>query len=264
MAKKKPGKLNVIWFHDEQPAKRLRLWPGWIRAVTYFVLLSFLFAAGGGFAAYQFWKRAQESVNERREVETRLHESLLKLERLQNIEKLLKTSDPTELSQLLAGLGLEYQGPKDQGKNSKDSKDAKDAKDPKDSKQSKDSKDRAPAVDLTDIMGKTDLGQVSVENFRAKADAKGVSYGFDLSNLQPQALSGNGQLFMVFRDGTMTPLQTGKDDLGFSIQRFKQVSAQAQLPKGADPGSIFGFRLVLTNAQGKTIFSDTYPLAPAQ
>ena len=68
----------------------------------------------------------------------------------------------------------------------------------------------------------------------------------------------------VTREGSVLPVQTSKEDLGFSIQRFKQVSSQAPLPQGVEPGNIFGFRLVLSNASGKTIFSETYPLAQAQ
>jgi len=268
------GKLNLIWFRDEQPAKRLRLRPGWVKAASYCLVLLTLCAAGGVFASYQFWRRVQETQSERREVEKRLQDTLLKLERLQNIEKLLQTSDPGELSQMLAGLGVEAPKPQAASKTGKDSKDAKDSKEAKDAKDAKDSRDMAktgiserdkPAgFDLADLMGKIDLGQVGVESFRAKVDAKSVSYAYDLSNLMPQTLSGNGQLLAVTRAGVMLPVQTGKDDLGFSIQRFKQVSSQAPLPPGLEPGNIFGFRMVLTNASGKTIFSETYPLAQTQ
>lgn len=256
------GKLNLIWFRDQEPAKRLCIRTGWIRAVTYLMVFVTLCAAGGLFAAYEFWRRGQEMQNERREVERRLSDTLLKLERLQNIEKLLQTSDANELSQLLAGMGLESTAAKAQGKPAKDSKDSpKDAaKDAKDAARNTPS-ERPAGFDLTSVMGKVDLGQVGVENFRARIEPKGLSYGFDLSNLMPQALSGNGQLLAVSREGNMVPLQTGKDDLGFNIQRFKQVAALAPIPQGLDPGTIFGVRLVLTNASGKTIFSETYPLA---
>lgn len=251
------GKLNLIWFRDQEPAKRLCIRSGWIRAVTYFMVFVTLCAAGGLFAAYEFWRRGQEMQNERREVEKRLSDTLLKLERLQNIEKLLQTSDSNELSQLLAGMGLESTAAKTQGKSAKDS--PKDA--PKDAAKNSTPAERPAGFDLAGVMGKVDLGQVGVENFRAKVEAKGLSYAFDLSNLMPQALSGNGQLLAVSRDGNMAPLQTGKDDLGFNIQRFKQVAALAPVPQGLEPGNIFGVRLVLTNASGKTIFSETYPLA---
>jgi len=260
------SKLNLIWFRDEQPAKRLRLRPGWIRAVTYFLVFVVLCAAGGLFAAYEFWRRSQEMQNDKREVEKRLSETLLKLERLQNIEKLLQTSDPTELSQLMGGLGIETPATKPQvltgTKGGKDSKDAPAAKDA--SKNGPVERDKPAGFDLADVMGKVDLGQVGVENFRAKLEAKSVQYGFDLSNLMPQSLSGNGQLVVVTRDGNLVSVQTNKEDLGFSIQRFKQVSSQAPLPQGIEPGNVFGFRLVLSNASGKTIFSETYPLAQAQ
>ena len=252
-----PGKLNLIWFRDQEPAKRLCIRSGWIRAVTYLMVFVTLCAAGGLFAAYEFWRRGQEMQNERREVEKRLSDTLLKLERLQNIEKLLQTSDANELSQLLAGMGLESTAAKNQGKPAKDA--PKDA--PKEAAKNSAPAERPAGFDLAGVMGKVDLGQVGVENFRAKVEPKGLSYGFDLSNLMPQALSGNGQLLAVSREGNMVPLQTGKDDLGFNIQRFKQVAALAPIPQGLEPGSIFAVRLVLTNASGKTIFSETYPLA---
>jgi len=254
------GKLNLIWFRDQEPAKRLCIRSGWIRAVTYLMVFVTLCAAGGLFAAYEFWRRGQEMQSERREVEKRLSDTLLKLERLQNIEKLLQTSDANELSQLLAGMGLESTAAKAQGKSAKDVKDSpKDAA--KDAKNGSSERERPAGFDLASVMGKVDLGQVGVENFRAKVEPKGLSYGFDLSNLMPQALSGNGQLLAVSREGNMVPLQTGKDDLGFNIQRFKQVAALAPIPQGLEPGTIFAVRLVLTNASGKTIFSETYPLA---
>jgi hypothetical protein len=255
------GKLNLIWFRDEQPARRLRLRPAWIRAATYFLMLMVLAAAGGAFASYQFWRRSQQMQNERREVEKRLSETLLKLERLQNIEKLLQTSDQSELSQLLAGIGVETPGAKALAptKTSKDSKDSRELP-----KNAPADKDKPAGFDLEDILGKVDLGQVGVENFRAKVDAKTVSYAFDLSNLMPQALTGNGQLMAVTRTGGVFPVATGKDDLAFSIQRFKQVSSQAPLPSGVEPGNLFGFRMVLTNGSGKAIFSETYPFSQAQ
>jgi hypothetical protein len=255
------GKLNLIWFRDEQPARRLRLRPAWIRVASYLLVLVTLCAAGGAYASYQLWRRAQQMQNERRENEKRLSETLLKLERLQNIEKLLQTTDQGELSQLLAGLGVETQAARSQAA-SKSAKDSKDSKDPKDTaKNGGVDREKPAGFDLADILGKVDLSQVGVENFRAKVDAKTVSYAFDLSNLMPQALSGNGQLLAVTRSGGVLPVSTGKDDLGFSIQRFKQVSSQAPLPPGVEPGNLFGFRMVITNASGKTIFSETYPFA---
>ncbi|WP_243357751.1 hypothetical protein [Fundidesulfovibrio terrae] len=255
------GKLNLIWFRDEEPAKRLRVRPGWIRAFTYFLVLVVLGAGGGIFTAYEFWRRSQDMQAEKRDVEKRLNETLLKLERLQNIEKLLQTSDASEMAQLLGGLNVDTQA----GKAPQAAPNAKSGgKDAPAAKNGTPERERPPGFDLADVMGKVDLGQVGVENFRAKVDAKGIHYGFDLSNLMPQALSGSGQLLAVGRDGGVIPVPTGKEDLGFSIQRFKQVSSQAALPQGVDPGNLYGFRLVLSNASGKTIFSETYPLAQAQ
>ncbi|WP_173086334.1 hypothetical protein [Fundidesulfovibrio magnetotacticus] len=267
------GKLNLIWFRDQESARRLRLRPGWIRAATYLLVLMLITAAGGVFASYQFWRRAQDGQTERRDLEKRLSETLIRLERLQNIEKLIQTSDAQELAQLLAGMGVDP-SVKAQPQPAPQAKSGKDAKDAKDSKAQPPAQNAAPpqappaerpgGFDLAAVVGKVDLNQVGVENFRVRLDAKSIQYSFDLANLMPQSLAGSGQLFAVSREGTLTPVQTGKDDLAFSIQRFKQVSAQAPLPQGVEPSALYGFRLVLGNASGKTIFSETFPLAQAQ
>ena len=257
------GKLNFIWFKDQEPARRLRLRPGWMRALTYLLVLVVLLAAGGSYGAWEFWRRAQDVSAEKREVEKRLSETLIKLERLQNIEKLLQTSDASELSQLLAGMGIEPQAAKTPVAPPKQGKDT-----PKEKEQAKEQKEpprQAPAgFDLAAVMGKVDVSQVGVENFKARTDAKGIQFTFDLSNLMPQSLSGSGQLAAVTRDGTLVALSAGKDELAFNIQRFKQVQAVAAVPQGIEASNLFGYRLTLSNASGKTIFSETFPLAQTQ
>ena len=252
------GKISLIWFRDDEPARRMRLHPGWVRAMTYLAVCLALLAVGGAYSGWEFWQRSRKIGEEKREVDKRLAETLLKLERLENIDKLLRTTDPSELTQLLAGLGLETSSAK--GQPAQPANNKKEA--PK--KEQQPEKDKPAGFDLANILSKVDLGQVGVENFRFKVDAKTVNYSFDLNNLMPQtALSGGGKLLVVGRDGTMLPLETGKDDLGFQIQRFKQVNAQAPLPAQMDRQNVFALRLVISNSSGKTIFSETYPLAQA-
>ncbi|GAB6037850.1 hypothetical protein JCM15519_24090 [Fundidesulfovibrio butyratiphilus] len=252
------AKISLIWFRDDEPARRMRLHPGWLRALTYLAVCLALLAVGGAYSGWEFWQRARKIAEEKRDVDKRLAETLLQVERLENIDKLLRTSDPSELSQLLAGLGVAMPAgkaptvqtgasKKDQGK-----------------KDQQPERERPAGFDLADILSKVDLGQVGVENFRFKVDGKTVHYGFDLNNLMPQtALSGGGRLLVIGRDGAMIPLETGKDDLGFQIQRFKQVNAQAPLPNQMDRQNVFALRLVISNSSGKTIFSETYPLVQA-
>lgn len=257
------GKINIIWFRDDEPAKRMRMHPAWLKALTYLAVLLVLLAAGGSFAGYEFWRRAQDMRQEKRDVDMRLSETLLKLERLQNIDQLLRSSDPTEISQLLAGLGLEMPSAKGASQPQPSSKNAKEAA--KEAAKTALVEREKGSFDLADVIGKVDLGQVSVEGFRAKIDGKTIQFGFDLNNLLPQSSqSGIGQLYAVTREGSLIPLETGKDDLTFQIQRYKQVNGQALVPGLVDRGGVFGFRLVLNTTSGKTIFSETYPLVQTQ
>lgn len=255
------GKISFIWFRDDEPARRVRLHPAWLRFLAYFAVFLVLCAAGGSFAGYEFWRRVQDLQTEKRDLEKRVTENLIKLERLLNIEKLLQTSDPTELRELLTGLGVELPVAKPSAQQTQQPP----AKGGKEAPKAQAAPEPRPGLDLADIMGKVDLGQVGVENFRAKIDNKSIQVGFDLNNLMPQSsLAGSGQLLMVARDGAMASLETSREDLAFQIQRFKQVSAHAALPAQVDRGSVFGLRLVIANASGKTIFSETYPLAQIQ
>jgi hypothetical protein len=255
---KSRGKVSLIWFKDDEPAWRMRVHPAWLRALTYLGLVVLLVAAGGMLVGYEFWRKTQEVTQEKREVEKRLSESMIKLERLQNIEKLLQNSDPSELKDLLSGIGVEMPGNKQASPGAKGQ-----AQTPAQAKPAQASD--KPSLDLTDIMGRVDIGQVGVENFRVKLEAKTVQVSFDLNNLMPQSsLAGSGQLLAVARDGTLTPLEVAKEELAFQIQRFKQFNAQALMPATLDRKDLFGLRLVIANSTGKTIYSETYPLAQAQ
>jgi len=258
------GKISLIWFRDDEPARRMRLHSAWFRALTYLAVCLVLLALGGVYSGWEFWQRSRVIGEEKRGVEKRLAETLLRVERLENIDKLLRTTDPSELTQLLAGLGLETPSAKNQAAQPAAGKREQPKKDQPPEKEKQPEKEKPTGFDLANILSKVDLGQVGVENFRFKVDAKNVNSSFDLNNLTPQtALSGGGKLLAIGRDGTMIPLETGKDDLAFQIQRFKQVNAQAPLPAQLEAQNVIALRLVISNASGKTIFSETYPLAQA-
>jgi hypothetical protein len=85
---------------------------------------------------------------------------------------------------------------------------------------------------------------------------------FNLNNLQTEdAIAGSASLAVVTNDGKDKQPQLNQSDLVFQIQRFKQIATSFGLPAGLTRGEVFGLRLVIKNNEGQVIFSDIYPLA---
>ena len=261
--------LSILIMRDDAKVKRLRTRPVYIRMFIYFILLLILAAAGGGFAGYYFFEQTEVLRVEKSELETQLNETAKKLNRLENIEQLLQSSDPNGLKAILGSIG--YEAPKDPaalGKKTQVQTAAQPAPPaqpaPSQASSDKDAprESERPAIDLGEILAKVDLQQIGVENVKLKLDKGAAQVRFDLNNLLPQqALAGSAQLFVVTRAGQLMSLEASKEELTFQIQRFKQVTANAQVAPTLERKDLFGLKLVINNSAGKTIFSETYPLA---
>ena len=171
-----------------------------------------------------------------------------RLLRLENIEKILRSKDSTELETLLASVNPDDP---DWWKPAPHRKDAPEI-----------AKDReSPKPDLSKLLGRVDANLAGVDNLKAKIENRKFHLTFDLSNLSPQSnLTGRGEIALVGNDATLAPLKADKDELNFQIQRFKQVTAALALPAKCDPKDIYGFKLTVLDPAGKIIFSQVYPL----
>lgn len=232
------AKYNVLMMRDNTPVRRYRLSPVWLKLGLYALLLLVAVASAGGYFGFEFWKKNQTLTDELTGVERELREARIELERLQNIDQILKSNDPEELQTLLGAPGAPP-------------------------------KPKAPAVppppplDLSRLLGRIDLQHVRVDNFQAKAPSdRTLQIVFNLNNLQTvDTISGIATMAVLTNDGKEQLPQLNKNDLVFQIQRFKQITTAFKLPAGLDTGDVFGLRLVIKNNSGQVIFSDVFPLA---
>ncbi|MDY7000890.1 MAG: hypothetical protein SVS15_03800 [Thermodesulfobacteriota bacterium] len=228
------SKYNVLMMRDDTPVRRYRLSSGWLKLALYSLGLLVLCAGAGVFAGVKFWAKSNALLQERRDMEHRIQEAYMEMERLQNIEKILKSNDPKDMQSLLGSMSAETV-----------------RKQP-----------ARPPVDLNKVFSRIDLRQVKVDNLQVKFVGRYLRVTFHLNNmLSSGTLVGQGDIKLLTAGGDLLDVGVKKSDLAFQIQRFKQIATMILLPKNHSRNSLFGLRLVITDPSGKTIFSEAYPLS---
>ncbi len=117
-----------------------------------------------------------------------------------------------------------------------------------------------PSVDLSALLAKVDLRQISVDNFKASLADEQFKIAYDLNNLGPTPLSGQVALWLVTNSGQQIKAPAPDADLAFQIQRLKKVSLSFAMPKGFERKDFYALRVVVNGPSG-VIFSETLPLA---
>ncbi|MEW5772780.1 MAG: hypothetical protein AB1916_04580 [Thermodesulfobacteriota bacterium] len=236
------SKFNVIFMRDNSPVRRYRVSPAIIKFAAYGLVLLVLLACGGVAAGYNFWRDNAALRQDKNSLERQLREANMELERLQNVDKILKSNDPEELQTLLGSMSppSERKGKKEEGKPSAPT---------------------PPPVDLKKLFDRVDTRQASVENFTARLNGDNMILSFSLNNLLgSEMLTGAAQVSLILVDGALVPVTVKEADMTFQIQRFKQITTTFALPKDVASDRLFGLRLMLKNPQGQTIFSETLPI----
>jgi len=232
------AKYNVLMMRDNSPVKRFRMSPAWLKMALYAFILLVTVAAAGGYFGLTYWEQNRSLSEELADTQRELRDARFELERLQNIDKILKSNDPEELQALFGNVIADPSA-----------KPAAPAP-------------PAPSVNLTTVFKRVDLQQVKVDNMQVKGNDAKVIVTFNLNNLQTEeTISGRADLEIVTNDGKDKSLTLNRNDMVFQIQRFKQISTSFSLPQKLSLTDVFGLRLIISDPSGKVIFSETYPLS---
>ena len=226
------SKYSVLFMRDDASVKRYRIRPFWLKCFLWVQFLLIAVACGGAWVGYSFWQERSSLIAEKIDLEQHLHEAEIQLERLDNIQKILKSYDPRELQSLLSSSANEEPPPPKQ-----------------------------PEVNLNNIFTHVDNREVKVDNLQARLNGSNVTLSFELNNLQTsKQLAGVVDISLFGTDGKQHSPQTNRNDLVFQIQRFKRIRTSFNLPKGLSKDSVFGVRLEIKGSQGEMIFRETYPM----
>lgn len=227
------SKYSVLFMRDDRDVTRYRVSPFWLRMFLFSQVFLLLCAVGGIYMGVRGFRVNSALHSENRDLEQRLVDAEVRLERLGNMEKILESYDPAELQSLLSAATSEVE----------------------------EHKDVRPEVDLNRIFVRTDTRQVGVENMQAKLAGNKLDVTFELNNLLAStAMAGQADFIFLTKDGTALAAKTNKSDLSFQIQRFKRMETSIPLPDGRDKKDLFALRLVIKGKDGDVIFAETYPL----
>lgn len=227
-------KYSVLIMRDDSQVRRYRVSRFWLKAFIYTEVFMVVLALAGFFAGYRFWLESHELHVDNRNLQINLTEARVKLERLQNVEQILKSNDPEDLHALIGSVSVETEPAH-----------------------------LPPTIDLNEIFTHMDLQQARVDNFQARLQGDKLQVRFELNNLVADTtLTGNIQLSIITRAGTLMEAKTNKEDLNFSIQRFKRVRTVFSIPGGLKGNDLFGIRVNIRRSNDETmVFSETYPLS---
>ncbi|EPR37628.1 hypothetical protein dsx2_0560 [Desulfovibrio sp. X2] len=249
-------KYNVLFMRDDTHVRRFRVSPGLMKGLVWGVGLLVLLACLAVYGGIHFWRINAGLASENRTLRQQLAEANIRLERLSNVEKILKSNDPEDMQSLLGTT------PDGKGGDAK----AKDAGQPaaqaSQAVQPQVAMPAAPPPNLVELFSHTDMHQASLDNVQARFSGNGMQLRMDLNNLlADKTLNGRVDIFVLNNSGRMEGVSAPDSDLVFSIQRFKRIQASFDLPKGMERNEVFAVRIVIKGQEGKAIFSETYPLA---
>ncbi|MEZ7197664.1 hypothetical protein [Pseudodesulfovibrio karagichevae] len=226
------SKYSVLFMRDDRDVTRYRLSPFWLKMFVFSQVFLLLCAAGGIYMGVRGFRINAALHNQKKDLEQRLVDAEVRLERLGNMEKILESYDPAELQSLLSAATTE----------------AEQQPEPRED------------INLNKIFTRTDTRQVGVENMQAKLTGRKLTVTFELNNLQAsKSMAGQADFIYLTKGGRSEDAETNKDDLSFQIQRFKRIRTTFLLPEGMDRKDLFGLRLEIKGKDGDVIFAETYP-----
>lgn len=286
-------KYSLLLMRDDCRVRRLRVSPLALRLLTISLVLLPLLAAFGVWAGFSFWQANRALVSQNQSLDRELKEARVELERLSNLESLLRNSDPEELRALLGSAALasppapspaapgDANGAGDgvvagtgqangltpgqaadqaTGQASAEAAGANgtDARVP-------DAASQAVAAAVADSPGEArealSTGEARVDNVTVRhGSGKRLRINFDLTNPDPKKqLTGQAVLSVLAADGRILPLKVDPDTIRFQISRFKKMVTTAPLPEGMAPADVQTL-VVELEAEGRIIYREQYPV----
>lgn len=225
-------KYNIILMRDDTSVRRFRLRPFWLK----FFIIGFIFllfsSIAGAYISYVLYEEKEAISRSHENKEEMLSEARRELQRLQNVEEMLKSYNELDQSSFLAG--------------------------------SRPKKETRSMVDLSDMFGLVDTGIVGISNVQVRLvrDRDRMNVQFEINNLQSDATA-SGRIFLslIRQDGLEVELGLEDNDLDFAISRFKNVEVTFDFPETVDEDNLFALRLVARDTNGSKVYAETFPLS---
>lgn len=225
---------SVLFMRDDADVKTLRVSPKRLKLLLWSALGLAIFVTLGLVVGLRSFVGYRSLQAERRDMEVKLAEAQVSLERLGNLDK------------------LQHGGA---------------AKGDKPAKAGAEDKAQPDKIKETDkgaaarIFARVNNGSIAVDNIRGQISGGNLNLSFDLNHKAQGSASGGITLFLLKNDGSLTELAVSNPaDLSYQIQRYKRISASARLPEQTTRREALGLRMEIKNTDGELILGETYAL----
>ena len=227
------AKYNVIFMRDDASVKRWRISSWCIKLFISLLIFLVIISILSTYLAINFFQEKKSLRLSLMQTTKLLNDTRFKLERLENVQKILDSYNSEQLEALLVKHKLNASGTR-----------------------------LAGAIDLKEIFQSVDLHMLKIENVQARYFKDKMQIQFELNNLTSgRTLKGDVNLYLIGRDGTEVELNIEPQTQHFEINHFKRIKATFVPPDFLPRTEIFGIRIKIIDQEGKIIFCETYPLS---
>lgn len=223
-------KYSVILMRDDHTVKHFHFRPIWIRIVIFSIIFILSVSTLFGYVSVKLWLKTNY-LNERIEQkDVQLQQNIVRLNRLENIEKVVAFRDPEQLEKLLTGQLADLYSP-----------------------------DSTSKVNLWEYYKTIETDRFSIENLKVKSpNAHTLTLRFDLKNQDDgKAVRGKADIVILTDSAKLVEKGLSDNNQIFQIKHFKTFTKTIHLPDGMSTKNIFALRLVISGPQGNVLYGIT-------
>ena len=227
------NRYSVILMRDDQSVRHYHFRSLWLRLLIFSILFILAASILFGYVSVKLWLKTNH-LNDRITLQNvELQKKQVRLNRLENIEKVVAYRDPDQLEKLITGQLTDLYNP-----------------------------DAPPKVQLRDYYDTIDSEGFSIENISAKPlNKKALNLRFDLKNTQDDAMvRGKADVSLLTNNARVIEHTLSPNNQIFQIKHYKTFNSTIHLPDGTSTEDIFALRIIISGPQGKIYFGKTYRL----
>lgn len=217
---------------DDSNVRRMRVSPFFLKMLLCLEILLVLCAGVGGYFGVHFWMVNKALNTDVRACKHTIQQNSIELDRLRNMEKLVKTDDKEMMSSLIASAQAQKKTILHEN-----------------------------TINLQKILEKIDKQVFFVTNvqFATKKQDPSLSFDVNKKSTNNDLLKGIVSINLITSSGKVVPVATQKD-LDFELRRMKQFTQKIPIPKPLKLDDLFAIRISIIDSSGEMVYSESYPL----
>ena len=216
---------------DDSKVRRMRVSPFFLKVLLCLEILLVLCAGIGGYFGVHFWMVNKALNADVRACKHTIQQNGMELDRLLNMEKLVKIDDKEMMSSLIASAQAQ-----------------------------KKTILHEKTINLQKILEKIDKQVFFVTNvqFATKNHDPSLSFDVNKKSTNNDLLKGIVTIDLITSSGKVIPVEN-EQNLDFEVRRMKQFHQKISIPKPLKLDDLFAIRISIIDSSGEMVFSESYP-----